>query len=68
MTSRSQAKLSAAASSPAPTTLLMAEKCGLIYRYVMRSEVLFQIGREWSAALVIFRPEDAYRLRALEPR
>ena len=35
---------------------------------VMRSEVLLKIRSEWSAPLIIFRPENAYGLRAVQPR
>jgi len=35
---------------------------------VMRREVLLKIRGEWSAPLIIFRPENAYGLRAVQPR
>jgi len=35
---------------------------------VVRSEVLLKIRGEWSAPLIIFRPENACGLRAVQPR
>src|SRR3984957_534513 len=39
-----------------------------IGRETVRGEVLLEVRRKRSAPLIIFRPEDAYRLRALQPR
>ena len=39
-----------------------------IGRKAVRGEVLLEVRSTRSAPLIIFRPEDVYRLRALQPR
>ena len=53
---------------PCANNLVYSFKRGSIGRNSVRGEVLLEVWSKWSAPLVIFRPEDVYRLCALQPR